>query len=373
MIKKIFAFICIMGILLCGCSQGDSESSSTSDFESLSSEPYYMEDMQCLYENEVFLNLLDLEIVSVGDKRNLEDTPVLLVSYIITNDTESIIDAKSYQEQHLDVLYNYESGGKGFRPSVANINPSAFPVDFDIFYDKSIKPDTTGTYLSAFKVTDDLETVTLRFIADDVANPLGVETIPLSEITDDDSILMSSPSPTPTPTPQPKPISGSGQGDKVVTEIQINNDVLYSLHLTHSGSSNFAVHQYDTEGNRELLVNEIGSYSGYVLPQGHGPYILEITADGPWEYTFEPLDTVDSTVFSGTGDFVTPIFEIQPGVWELSHDGNSNFAVRIYSAEGRDLLANEIGAYSGEKLITESGVGFFEIVADGNWEIKLKE
>lgn len=181
------------------------------------------------------------------------------------------------------------------------------------------------------------------------------------------------PEPTPAPTPEPKPISGSGQGDKVVTDIPIQNNVLYSLHLTHEGSSNFIVHQYDVDGNYESLVNEIGFYDGYVLPQGNGPYILEITADGPWEYTFEPLDTVDSTSFSGTGDFVTPIFEVESGVWELSHTGDSNFIVHLYTADGMDSLANEIGAYSGEKLITESGVGFFEIMADGNWEIKLKE
>lgn len=182
--KKLFALMCLMAILLCGCSQSDSDSSSGSDVESLSSEPYYMEDLQCLYENGVFLNLLDLEIVSVGDERNLEDTPVLLVSYIITNNTGSVIDVRNYQEQHLDVLYNYESGGKGFRPSNANIDPDAFPMDYDNFHGQSIKPDTTGTYLSAFKVTDNLETVTLRFIADDAANPLGVETYALSEISE---------------------------------------------------------------------------------------------------------------------------------------------------------------------------------------------
>ena len=92
------------------------------------------------------------------------------------------------------MLYNYESEGKGFRPSNARIDPDAFFVNFDEFYDESIQPDSTGTYLSAFKVTDDLETVTLRFIADDAANPLGTETIPLSEI----SIYGSESTPDPT-------------------------------------------------------------------------------------------------------------------------------------------------------------------------------
>lgn len=192
--KKIGAVLCLLAVLLCGCSQSNSQSSSTSELESLSSEPYYMEDIQCLYVNDVLLNLLDLEIIPVEDERNLEDVPVLLVSYMITNNTAGIIDAKSYQEQHLDVLYNYESEGKGFRPSNARIDPDAFFVNFDEIYDESIQPDSTGTYLSAFKVTDDLETVTLRFIADDAANPLGTETIPLSEI----SIYGSESTPDPT-------------------------------------------------------------------------------------------------------------------------------------------------------------------------------
>lgn len=163
----------------------DESTDTQSSSEEISPDPYYMEDVQCLYENEVYFNLLNLDIISVEDERNLENVPVLLVSYTITNNTAKAIDAKDYQTQHLEVLQNYQTGGEILYLLDAKIDYAAFPVNFNDFYDESIKPDTTGTYLSAFKITDDLETVTLRFIADDAATPLGVETYTLSQITQD--------------------------------------------------------------------------------------------------------------------------------------------------------------------------------------------
>lgn len=185
MMKRLFTLVCLMAFLLCGCSQSDSEISSISNLESLNLEPYYMEDVQCLYENGIYFNLLNLDIISVEDERNLENVPVLLVSYTITNNTAKTLDAKDYQIQHLEVLQNYQTGGEILYLLDAKIDYAAFPVKFNDFYDESIKPDTTRTYLSAFKITEDLETVTLRFIADDAANPLGVETYTLSQIIQD--------------------------------------------------------------------------------------------------------------------------------------------------------------------------------------------
>jgi hypothetical protein len=51
----------------------------------------------------------------------------------------------------------------------------------------------------------------------------------------------------------------------------------------HKGKSNFAVIAYSPEGT-ELLVNEIGKYSGEtILPDG--TLLLEVTADGTWTVT----------------------------------------------------------------------------------------
>ncbi len=55
------------------------------------------------------------------------------------------------------------------------------------------------------------------------------------------------------------------------------------MKLTHSGSSNFAVWAYGE--STDLLVNEIGRYSGEVLMNGAA--VLEIHADGKWSATIE--------------------------------------------------------------------------------------
>ncbi|MCB0005277.1 MAG: hypothetical protein KDE04_02460 [Anaerolineales bacterium] len=50
--------------------------------------------------------------------------------------------------------------------------------------------------------------------------------------------------------------------------------------ITHQGSRNFVVKAVDTSGRFDLVVNEIGNYSGTVLFRDY--FILEIRADGAW-------------------------------------------------------------------------------------------
>lgn len=166
----------------------------------------------------------------------------------------------------------------------------------------------------------------------------------------------------------------SGRGDDVLSGITVG-DGIYRIHFTHSGRSNFAIKSYDATNDKELLVNEIGNYDGYVLLLGTAPYSLEITADGNWTYTIERLGEISDTSFAGKGDYVTGLCSLSSGAWEFTHDGKSNFAVRIYTTDGRDLLVNEIGSYTGKKMVSipAGSFAFFEITADGNWTIKKAE
>jgi hypothetical protein len=74
----------------------------------------------------------------------------------------------------------------------------------------------------------------------------------------------------------------SGKGDTVV---RISPDAvsgLTTVSFTHNGSSNFVVEVY-THDNWDLLVNEIGSYSGEtVLPSD--AVLVVIGADGNWTF-----------------------------------------------------------------------------------------
>lgn len=162
----------------------------------------------------------------------------------------------------------------------------------------------------------------------------------------------------------------TGKGDDVISNISIGDGV-YRIHFTHSGRSNFSIWAYDSNGDRDLLVNDIGKYDGYVFFDGISPYSFEITADGTWTYTIEKLSKTSETSFSGRGDFVTPICSLSKKTWQFTHNGKSNFSIWVYTNDGRDLLVNEIGNYDGKKIIDFS-VGdnaFFVIHADGNWSI----
>jgi len=75
---------------------------------------------------------------------------------------------------------------------------------------------------------------------------------------------------------KPATSSNSGSGDAVL----LYDGAAADWKFTHSGSSNFAVTYLSTEGN-DLLVNEIGKYSGTV-PAAAGPAVVVISADGKW-------------------------------------------------------------------------------------------
>lgn len=74
----------------------------------------------------------------------------------------------------------------------------------------------------------------------------------------------------------------AGQGDDVVL-VQPPVSGLMTAAVTHTGSGNFAVIAYSTD-SADLLINEIGSYSGEVLV-GDGTFLLQVTADGSWTVT----------------------------------------------------------------------------------------
>ena len=72
----------------------------------------------------------------------------------------------------------------------------------------------------------------------------------------------------------------TGKGDDVVL---VNPPLsgLTTATITHKGSANFVVYAYSTSGGIDLLVNEIGNYSGEsAMPDG--TFALEVEADGTW-------------------------------------------------------------------------------------------
>ena len=89
-----------------------------------------------------------------------------------------------------------------------------------------------------------------------------------------------------------------------------------------------------------------------------------------------------SQSFSGSGDDIITVKLVSQSVLvTMTHDGESNFSVTSKTRDDDyiDLLANEIGPYSGtviQELGTSSWnkdkLGLLEVSADGNWKIVIK-
>lgn len=179
--------------------------------------------------------------------------------------------------------------------------------------------------------------------------------------------------------PEPETLEYSGVGDSVV-EVDFHDDARIAS-LSHDGTSNFTVRTLTSGGdNSDMLANVIGAYQGRVLynaGEREETAALEISADGPWEITLEPLSTAVSweegeDEFAGAGDEVVQLDRTPEGITALSmtHDGTSNFAIWGYTRTGRDLLVNEIGAYEGQVSLT-AGTLLLAVTADGNWTFGL--
>ncbi len=191
-------------------------------------------------------------------------------------------------------------------------------------------------------------------------------------------------------------VSYSGTGDKVSEKFELQAGVTI-FHMTHSGSSNFAVTLCnDTGGYVELLANEIGTYDGATLigvKDGNivgaepGKHYLDIDADGAWSIIIEQPRVASGAALpqtlTGSGPEVSVPLQLTTGtvVFNMTHDGSSNFAVTLWSDSGayEELIANEIGAYSGETSVTVGngilqvapGIAWLNVDADGAWTIKI--
>ncbi len=161
-----------------------------------------------------------------------------------------------------------------------------------------------------------------------------------------------------------------GSGDYVANGLKVTGYGV--LHVEYYGKGNFSVTSYENDEYDDLLVNEIGNYSGDVLIDHSGTFELEISGEGSWSITSSGLSVDDKTSFSGSGDSVTGITSHSGGSWNISHTGEDNFVVVQYGLdEGyMDLLVNEIGNYNGTVKAESGDDIFFEVTADGNWSIE---
>ena len=169
-----------------------------------------------------------------------------------------------------------------------------------------------------------------------------------------------------------------GSGDSILQiELPVGPDSIGIASITHTGSSNFQIWALDENLEQDdLLVNEIGNYTGTV-PFNTWTSVritaFEIRADGPWTVTLKDVLTLREIEQGSTATGEGPdalIYNGETTIAEISHQGQSNFAVWSYG-QGSDLLVNEIGSYSGQGR-WQSGRALIQISADGPWSIGLQ-
>ncbi|KRF29497.1 DUF2510 domain-containing protein [Phycicoccus sp. Soil802] len=148
--------------------------------------------------------------------------------------------------------------------------------------------------------------------------------------------------------------------------------------MTHRGSSNIAASVLDSSNQPtgDLLVNEIGNYSGVTVyglnDFGGDPTKIKITADGSWTIRIAPVSSapVLPKSVTGVGDKVFR-YDGSASDWAISHKGSSNFAVIQSGGLMPNLAVNEIGNYKGVVPLIE-GPSVVTITADGRWSLVRK-
>lgn len=92
-----------------------------------------------------------------------------------------------------------------------------------------------------------------------------------------------------------------------------------------------------------------------------------------------PASERGAITFSGDGPEATESFVLEEGLafFTLEHDGRDNFIVELLDNEGElvDLLANEIGGFTGETLVRIEAAGehVLNVDADGAWVIAVDQ
>jgi hypothetical protein len=157
--------------------------------------------------------------------------------------------------------------------------------------------------------------------------------------------------------PAPLIVRKTGRGDRVLRFPA--QDAPTVARISGTGRGNFAVVSYAGAEYGDLLVNEIGSYAGWVYVAA-GINRFKITSSGSWTVEIRSITSArawdGARAMAGKGDQVILLSRAAAGSTTIKNKGHSNFAVTAYSPEGDylDLLVNEIGSYNGEVLLPDT-------------------
>jgi len=186
------------------------------------------------------------------------------------------------------------------------------------------------------------------------------------------------PLPSKTPTATANPFLYTGKGDQVLDITKPDPSKPAIMKINYSGGSNFAVQNYDAQGNQiDLLVNVIGSYKGTVpldFLENESTTRLQITSSGNWTIEILPItemrrETIPGQI-TGLGDDVVYLNGTNPDLLKVdASSAQDNFVVWSYGSR-RNLLVNEIAPYTGT-VIMPNDTTILVIQATGKWSLEV--
>lgn len=165
--------------------------------------------------------------------------------------------------------------------------------------------------------------------------------------------------------------SFEGKGDDVITDVYIEKGKYVKFICMDEGHKSLKVY---FEDDWDLLVNSTEPYEGttFLHIKYDTDVMFEINADEEWVLEIYDFGFCTKDDFSGTGDYVSPLFIPTSNVYEINSEFDGHFAVKGYYGDFEyDLLVNETDPYSGKVLFKpKEEVTFFVVTADGEWSIK---
>ncbi|SIS03752.1 polysaccharide deacetylase family protein [Natronorubrum thiooxidans] len=161
------------------------------------------------------------------------------------------------------------------------------------------------------------------------------------------------------------------------------DDGVLSASFSHNGDGDFTVDLIPMgDGRDDSLVTTSGITAGEsIAAVESGTYRLEVDADGPWSIDlFQPevhADDLDSLPVEASGSgsgFVGPIWTDTDVRLELTHDGDGDFVVDGYGADGsRESIVNKTGAFDNSRSYRAGGAVWINIEATGDWTLEVTD
>ncbi len=171
----------------------------------------------------------------------------------------------------------------------------------------------------------------------------------------------------------------SGSGSKTTSTFELDDGVAIAS-FSHDGDDEFAV-ELAGDGD-DVLATTAGNTAGESIASVEaGTYRLEIDADGEWSLDLSQPEVHGDDLEelpvekSGTGSsFVGPLWAPDDGSLTLTHDGDGEFVVDGYGADGsRESIVNKSGSFDNSRSFAASGTVWINIEADGDWTLEADE